>query len=253
MSLPFGKFYWSDYASDPALKLCSFAAQGLWMRMLCTAAEHDPAGYVAVNSKGLDAMGIARVTGGSLDEVSQLIDELESNGVFSRDRRGWIYSRRMINDAKKRRIAQATGKLGGNPKLRKQTGNSGDDKGVAKGEEKGGLKTHIPEARVQREKTVTKKALPEAFDPEPFGEGTESAKIEASWDADERKRQLEAFKAHHTSHGSRFVDWHKAWSTWIINSVKFQKPRNAQAPPGSGYLAHVVSHVIPELEKEEDR
>ena len=48
------KFYWSDWETDPALRLCSLAAQGLWMRMLCVAASHDPIGYVAVAGRGLD-------------------------------------------------------------------------------------------------------------------------------------------------------------------------------------------------------
>lgn len=139
--LPFGKFFWSDYASDPALKICSFAAQGLWMRLLCIAAEHDPVGYVAVNGRGLETSGIARAAGGSLDEVSALLDELESNGVFSRDRRGWIYSRRMIRDAKKARKARENGKKGGNPSLGKQTENPASDNPE--------VKPHIPEARYQ--------------------------------------------------------------------------------------------------------
>jgi hypothetical protein len=142
-ALPFGKFFWSDYASDPALKMCSFAAQGLWMRMLCIAAESDPAGYVAVNGRGLDAAMIARVSGGSLEEVDGLLSELEINGVFSRDRRGWIYSRRMIRDAKKARNARENGKKGGNPNLSKERENPPSDNGEDK--------PHIPEARNQKQ------------------------------------------------------------------------------------------------------
>lgn len=141
--LPFGKFFWSDYASDHALKICGFAAQGLWMRMLCIAAEHDPVGYVAVNGAGLDAGDIARATGGSLEQVETLLAELDRKGVFSRDRRGWIYSRRMIRDAKKARKAREIGKLGGNPNLSKQKGNPAQDNQ----EDNGQVKTHIPESR----------------------------------------------------------------------------------------------------------
>lgn len=150
-ALPFGKFFWSDYASDPALKICSFAAQGLWMRMLCIAAEHDPVGYVAVNGKGLDAGTIARASGGASDEVSALLSELESNGVFSRDRRGWIYSRRMIRDAKKARNARENGKKGGNPSLGKKTGNHTRDNLSDNGRDK----PHIPETRDQRPESTT--------------------------------------------------------------------------------------------------
>jgi hypothetical protein len=113
------------------------------MRMLCIAAEHDPIGYVAVNGRGLDEAAIARVTGGASGEVETLIAELAANGVFSRDRRGWIYSRRMLRDAKKARKARENGKKGGNPSLCGQRDFSGSDKGEDK--------PHIPEAIYQKE------------------------------------------------------------------------------------------------------
>lgn len=151
VALPFGKFFWSDYASDPALKICSFGAQGLWMRMLCIAAEHDPVGYVAVNGEGLNAEGIAALAGGRIEQVEELLSELERRGVFSRDRRGWIYSRRMVRDAKKARKARENGKKGGNPKLCNQTDNPPPDNQKDKGRDK----PHIPEARVQSPESST--------------------------------------------------------------------------------------------------
>lgn len=154
MSLPWSKFFWSDYAADPALKLCSFAAQGLWMRMLCIAAEHDPAGYVAVNGRGLDTTGIARITGGSVDEIEKLLEEMAGNNVFSRDRRGWIYSRRMIIDAKKRRKASEDGKKGGNPKLCKNKENDETLKGEDKPPLNGEAKPQKPEARYSVDKST---------------------------------------------------------------------------------------------------
>lgn len=54
------KFFWSDWESDPALRLCSFAAQGFWMRVLRIAAAHDRISYVAVVGKGLDETALSR-------------------------------------------------------------------------------------------------------------------------------------------------------------------------------------------------
>lgn len=116
------KFYWSDWESDPALRLCSLAAQGLWMRMLCIASAHDPIGYVAVAGRGLDETALARMTGCSGSEAADLLGELDRNGVFSRDRTGRIFSRRMVNDAKRAAIARKNGKKGGNPTLSNNTG-----------------------------------------------------------------------------------------------------------------------------------
>lgn len=140
------KFFWSDWDTDPALKLCSYAAQGLWMRCLCIAAAHDPIGYVSVEGRPLDSTDIAKMTGGTEPEVKVLLSELQRNGVFSRDAKHRIYSRRMIRDAKRVATAKKNGKKGGNPTLRKQKENSGSDKGQDKGGVKGRVKTQEPES-----------------------------------------------------------------------------------------------------------
>ena len=75
------KFYWSDWESDPALRLCSLAAQGLWMRMLCIASAHDPIGYVAVAGRGLEETSLARMTGCSESEVRDLLPSLTAASV----------------------------------------------------------------------------------------------------------------------------------------------------------------------------
>lgn len=115
-------FYWADHSDDKGLKLCSFAAQGLWMRMQCIAADHQPIGFVAVKGEKLEPGDIARLCGGDLAQVEPLIAELERYGVFSRDRRGCIYSRRMVRDAQNSARHKKNGKKGGNPSLSK-TGN----------------------------------------------------------------------------------------------------------------------------------
>jgi hypothetical protein len=132
MGLPWSKFFWTDYAADPALKICSLAAQGLWMRLLCIAAEHEPAGYVAINGEPLDAEGIASMVGRAPNEVDPLLEELRRRGVYSVDRRGCIYSRRMINESKTRDKAREWGKKGGNPTLSNSKGKTDGVKGKVK-------------------------------------------------------------------------------------------------------------------------
>jgi hypothetical protein len=136
MSNPWSKFFWQDWETDARLKLCSLSAQGLWMRMLCIAAQHDPIGYVAVAGIGLDETAIARLTGASESEVQSLLGELTRTGVFSRDAKGRIYSRRMIRDARKAAAARKNGKLGGNPSLSKQSINQAWDNPSDKGGDK---------------------------------------------------------------------------------------------------------------------
>lgn len=115
-------FFWSDWMSDPGLRRSSYAARGLWMDMLCLAAMSDRIGYVEYESSD-----IARMTGGTVEQVESLTSELEKNGVFSRNRRGVIYSRRMVNAEKMRAVSVRNGKKGGNPNLRKSTGNKNSD------------------------------------------------------------------------------------------------------------------------------
>lgn len=148
------KFYWSDWESDTALRLCSLAAQGLWMRMLCIAAAHDPIGYVAVAGRGLKETDLARMTGTSESEVCALLGELERNGVFSRDRQRRIYSRRMLSDVRKSATARKNGRSGGNPTLRKDTVNRASDNHELKGD----LKPHKPEARGHIPETIISSA-----------------------------------------------------------------------------------------------
>lgn len=118
--------------------------------MLCIAAEADPIGTLVVNGEPLSVADIARMTGGTVTEVATLLDELDRNGVLSRDRNGTIYNRRMVRDAKRAKIARKNGKLGGNPTLRKDKQNRPLDNPSDKAWVNGGDKPHIPEARARR-------------------------------------------------------------------------------------------------------
>ena len=159
MANPWGKFFWADWESDPALKLCSFAAQGLWMRMLCIAAAHDPIGLVAVNGRALDAQALARMTGGLEPEVTALLAELAEHGVFSVDRHGRIYSRRMIRDAKVSKERSKAGAVGASVTNGKRYGNSdlpqqNPGKGSANASAK--ARPQKPEARSQKPESLSR-------------------------------------------------------------------------------------------------
>ncbi|TIR14653.1 MAG: hypothetical protein E5X34_32380 [Mesorhizobium sp.] len=141
------KFFWSDWESDPNLRLCSLAAQGLWMRMLCIAASHEPVGYVAIAGKGLEEAALARLAACPETELGALLAELEGNRVFSRDRHGRIYSRRMIADARKARAARKNGLKGGNPSLSKERAFPPSDKRRARPGDKGEDKPQSPDSQ----------------------------------------------------------------------------------------------------------
>lgn len=96
--LRWGKFYWSDWSDDPALASCSLAAQGLWMRLLCIAAQGSPYGHVTINGKPPTLQQLGRLMRARWDYVGRLIAELERNGVADRDASGALVSRRLEHD-----------------------------------------------------------------------------------------------------------------------------------------------------------
>ena len=143
---PWSKFFWADWEADQALRLCSLAAQGLWMRMLCVCARSEPYGYLAINDRGLDVNDIARLAGVLSTEADDLVDELERNGVFSRDRKGRIYSRRLVRDRKRSDE--------GRKHVKKRWGQTTDEKEENRRPNRAPNthpKTQKPEARSQRE------------------------------------------------------------------------------------------------------
>lgn len=100
--LRWGKFYWSDWADDPALALCSLAAQGLWMRLLCIAAQGTPYGHVTINGIPPSMADLARLIRPrpKTSTVERLVIELERYGVADRGACGCLISRRMEADGK---------------------------------------------------------------------------------------------------------------------------------------------------------
>lgn len=119
MKRPSFQFYPGDWLRDTALRSCSIAARGLWMDMLCFMHEGNPYGYLKVNHKVIQEVNLVVMVGVNLDEIRRLLNELEEAGVFSRDKEGCIFSRRMVQDEKIRLKRSAAGLLGGNPKIKK--------------------------------------------------------------------------------------------------------------------------------------
>lgn len=120
-SNPWSKFFWNDWENDAQLKMCGAAAQGVWMRCLCLCAKADPKGFLLINGRQPSTVRLAKLFAMPEEVIIASLAELEEEGVFSRDRSGRIYCRRMVRAEKKARIARENGKKGGNPTLWPQT------------------------------------------------------------------------------------------------------------------------------------
>jgi len=99
------KYYPSDWQAEPTLRTCSLASKGLWIEMIGLMAHSVKHGYLSkMNSpEPMPPEDLAKFLGLPVDEIMGLLNELEGNGVFSRTSNGFIYSRRLLKDAKIRK------------------------------------------------------------------------------------------------------------------------------------------------------
>lgn len=96
MKYPWTKWFWTNYRSDPGVRQCGAIARGVWIEMLGLMHEAKPRGWLSPDM--LVPEVLAKATGLSVEEIRIALPELERNGVFSRDERGWIYCRRMVRE-----------------------------------------------------------------------------------------------------------------------------------------------------------
>ena len=98
--LRWAKFFWADWAGDNALSLCSLAAQGLWMRLLCIAAQNEPYGTILISGRQPTEVELAKLIQPPIRvrDFRRLLRELEYRHVIKRDADGNLYSARLRAD-----------------------------------------------------------------------------------------------------------------------------------------------------------
>jgi 5-methylcytosine-specific restriction endonuclease McrA len=116
---PWMKFYGADWRANAQLRMCSLAARGLWIEMLCLAHDAEPYGHVLIAGRVPTMAQIAIQVGAVPREVEKLTAELEAAGVFDRSEAGAIVSRRMVRDREKAERNTENGHLGGHPDIRR--------------------------------------------------------------------------------------------------------------------------------------
>ena len=141
---PWSKFFWSDYEADEGLRVCSLAAQGLWMRMLCLMARATPKGELRIATEPCTVQDLSKLVGESEETVGALLGELRRRGVFSTTRVGVIFSRRIRKDAEISRKRAESGAKGGRASLGKH---EVIDSLLEQKQSKGESKSEAPEAR----------------------------------------------------------------------------------------------------------
>lgn len=101
---PSFQFYPGDWLHDTNLLSCSFAAQGLWIRLLCLMHFGIPYGHLTdTRGNPLSESNLRRNLGGTPTlTLRKLLGELKSNHVLDTKDTGLLFSRRMVRDEEKR-------------------------------------------------------------------------------------------------------------------------------------------------------
>ncbi|WP_343711891.1 hypothetical protein [Inquilinus sp.] len=124
--IPYFRFYTTDWRGDIPLRMCSYAARGLWIDLLTLMHESDRPGHLLIAGQPPSPRQLASLLGGSEKEIRKLLAELEHAGIFSLDpETGAVFSRRMVRDKAKEERDRENGRGGGNPKLKGQDNQPG--------------------------------------------------------------------------------------------------------------------------------
>lgn len=99
---PSFQFYPADWRKDVALRMCSPAARGLWIDMLCIMHDAEPYGHLIAEGEPITPDELATIVGASAKDVKAWLGELTKRKVYSVTPDGVIYSRRMTRDEKDR-------------------------------------------------------------------------------------------------------------------------------------------------------
>jgi len=118
--LPYIQFYPGDWRKDPGVQSLDYETRGIWFEILMLMFESSERGKLLLNGQPMPDEAIARYLGLDKQKATTHLTNLLTYGVASRDEKdGALVCRRMIRDEELRSIRSECGKLGGNPKLKK--------------------------------------------------------------------------------------------------------------------------------------
>lgn len=179
--IPYIRFYTTDWRGDVPLRMCSFAARGLWIDLLTLMHESDRPGLLLIAGQAPSARQLAALLGGGEKEISKLLSELELSGIFSRDAEtGAILSRRMVRDREKAEADRENGRNGGNPNLKPT------DKPRGAGPDNGGVnpqaKAHGFTTSTSSKSLSSSTSVPASANADPAATGDDAAAIIRQFD-----------------------------------------------------------------------
>ena len=230
-NLPWVKWFWRDWQTDAGVRTSSLAARALWFELLGIMHVGNTGGYLVINGKPPTAAQIAMLIG-TTEDVEPLLAELESKGVFSRDRRGVIYCRREINERKRAEASAKGGRKGGVATRDNHWGIH-----ATRATDRGGGREQIPDSdtdsepepdsapaestlkRSNRERVNDGCRLPEGFSPDISAAVAIGLSAEAA--ATEAARFVDYWHAQPGQRGIK-TDWPATWRNWCRRAIDMQ-------------------------------
>lgn len=111
--LPAMPWYSGDWFKDSGLQRCSLAARGLWFELCLRMWDCAERGVLITGSRPWSHAEVAALISGPEKQTLACLDELLREGVASCDKRGAIFSRRMVRDEQVRQVRKMAGSKGG--------------------------------------------------------------------------------------------------------------------------------------------
>lgn len=120
---PSYQMYPKDWNENAKLKMCSYAAQGLWIRLVNMSYYMPEKGVFSMSNHPLNRYEILKLLPGNTSVKRNAFNELVKWGVIKQREGNTFYCKRLYEDMRLRAIRIAAGKQGGNPNLVKDLDN----------------------------------------------------------------------------------------------------------------------------------
>lgn len=114
---PSYQMYPRDWNENVKLKMCSYAAQGLWIRLVNVSFDMPAKGVFMLAKHPLNEQDVLDLLPGKMRAKRAAFRELVQWNVIKQMDDKTFYCRRLRDDMKLRAMRQEVGKLGGNPNL----------------------------------------------------------------------------------------------------------------------------------------
>lgn len=169
---------------------------------------------------------ISEITGQNRKTIIANIAELERQGFL-------LDTGERTGTTRQIKVYQAT--LGTVPKTEQSQKRNSTEKAPKESQ-----KRDTEPSRTFKNKNTRAHLIPDGWLPSQFGAGTESRSIVDSWTEKKLQTSIEVFWSHHRARGNQFQDWQSAWSTWVLNSRKFENGNQRSNRNNSGSNGRAV-------------